>query len=54
MFLRGGLTRNINDVSHCVTIPGDVGFGNIIKQVSSQLDGVSPNTLIMTINKING
>ncbi len=54
MFLKGGLTRNINDISHCVTIPGDVGFGNIIKQVSSQLDGVLPDTLIMTINKING
>ena len=54
MFLRGGLTRNINNISHCVTIPGDVGFGNIIKQVSSQLDGVSPDTLIMTINKLNG
>lgn len=54
MFLKGGLTRNINNTSHCVTIPGDVGFGNIIKQVSSQLDGVSPDTLIMTINKNNG
>jgi len=54
MFLKGGLTRNINGVSHCVTIPGDVGFGNIIKQVSSQLDGVFSNTLIMTINKNNG
>lgn len=54
MFLKGGLTRNIGNTSHCVTIPGDVGFGNIIKQVSAQLDGVSPDTLIMTINKING
>jgi len=51
MFLKGGLTRNIDNVSHCVTIPGDVGFGKIIKQVSSQLDGVFSNTLIMTINK---
>ena len=54
MFLKGGLTRNIDNTSHCVTIPGDVGFGNIIKQVSAQLDGVSPDTLIMTINKNNG
>jgi mannose-6-phosphate isomerase-like protein (cupin superfamily) len=54
MFLKGGLTRNINNISHCVTIPGDVGFGDIIKKVSSQLDGVSVDTLIMTINKING
>ena len=54
MFLKRGLTRNIDNISHCVTIPGDVGFGNIIKQVSSQLDGVFLDTLIMTINKNNG
>jgi len=54
MFLKGGLIRNINDNSHCVTLPGDVGFGNIIKQVSGQLDGVHQDTLIMTITKSNG
>jgi mannose-6-phosphate isomerase-like protein (cupin superfamily) len=51
MFLKGGLVRNIDGVSHCVTIPGDVGFVNIIKQVSNQLDGVAPETIIMTIIK---
>jgi quercetin dioxygenase-like cupin family protein len=51
MFLKGGLIRNINNISHCVTIPGDVGFANIIKQVSKQLDGVASETIIMTINK---
>ena len=54
MFLKGGLIRNTNDTSHCVTVPGDVGFGNIIKQVSAQLDGVHHDTLIMTITKSNG
>lgn len=54
VFLKGGLIRNINGVSHCVTIPGDVGFGKIIKQVSNQLDGVSSETVILTINKHNG
>jgi len=51
MFLKGGLIRNINQISHCVTIPGDVGYGRIIKKVSSQLDNVVPGTIIMTITK---
>lgn len=51
VFLKGGLVRNIDGILHCVTIPGDVGFGNIIKQVSKQLDGVISETIIMTINK---
>jgi len=51
MFLRGGMVRTIEGVSHCVTIPGDVGFANIIKQVSKQLDGVLPKTILMTITK---
>jgi quercetin dioxygenase-like cupin family protein len=51
MFLRGGLVRNIEGASHCVTIPGDVGFASIVKQVSKQLDGVIPGTLTMTITK---
>jgi len=51
MFLKGGMVRNIDNISHCVTVPGDVGFAYIIKQVSKQLDGVLPETLIMTIIK---
>jgi mannose-6-phosphate isomerase-like protein (cupin superfamily) len=51
MFLKGGMVRNIDGISHCVTIPGDVGYGEIIKQVSHQLDGVVPETIIMTITK---
>ena len=51
MFLRGGMVRTIEGVSHCVTIPGDVGFVSIIKQVSKQLDGVLPETILMTITK---
>ncbi len=51
MFLKGGMVRNIDGNSHCVTIPGDVGHGSIIKQVSNQLDGVIPGTVIMTITK---
>lgn len=49
MFLRGGMVRNIDGTSHCVTIPGDVGNARVIKQVSHQLDGVIPNTIILTI-----
>lgn len=53
MFLKGGLVRNIDGKSHCVTIPGDIGFAEIIKKVSVQLDGVLPETIIMTITKNN-
>lgn len=51
MFLKGGLMRNIDGRGHLVTIPGDVGFANIVKQVSNQLDGVASGTIIMTIQK---
>lgn len=51
MFLKGGMVRDIEGTSHCVTIPGDVGFASIVKQVSKQLDGVTPKTIIMTITK---
>lgn len=51
VFLKGGMVRRVDNHSHCVTIPGDVGYGNIIKQVSSQLDGVIDGTIIMTIMK---
>ena len=51
IFLNGGMIRNIDGRNHLVTIPGDVGFANIVKQVSNQLDGVSENTTIMTIKK---
>ena len=51
MFLKGGLQRNIDNSQHLVTIPGDVGYGEIIKQVSAQLDGVASKTIIMTITK---
>ena len=51
MFLKGGLIKNIDNILHCVTIPGDVGFGRIVKQVSTKLDGVQPGTIIITITK---
>jgi mannose-6-phosphate isomerase-like protein (cupin superfamily) len=51
IFLKGGMVRTINGIMHCVTIPGDVGFAKIVKQVSSQLDSVMPQTIIMTITK---
>ena len=51
MFLSGGLIRAINDKFHCVTIPGDVGYGKIVKHISEQLDGVREDTLILTITK---
>ena len=52
IFLSGGMVRNIESVSHCVAISGDIGFGHILKQVSNQLDGVAVGTIIMTITKV--
>ena len=52
MFLKGGMVRNVDDKNHCVTVPGDVGYGRIIKKVSNQLDSLKSNTIIMTIQKI--
>ena len=51
MFLSGGMVRNVDGISHCVTIPGDVGFASVVKQVSMQLDGVLSQTILMTITK---
>lgn len=52
IFLKGGMTRNTLDSrSHLVTVPGDVGFAKIVKQVAKELDGVHPDTLIMTIRR---
>lgn len=51
IFLSGGMIRTIEKMSHCVTVPGDVGFAKIIKQVCKNLDGISENTIIMKISK---
>ena len=51
LFLKGGMVRSLNNKIHKVTMPGDVGFGNIIKKVSNQLDSVVKGTIIMTITK---
>jgi mannose-6-phosphate isomerase-like protein (cupin superfamily) len=51
VFLKGGLIRNIDGRQHLVTIPGDVGFANVVKQVANQLDGVANSTIILTIQQ---
>lgn len=51
VFLRGGLVRKMESKTHCVTIPGDVGFAKVIKKVLESLDGVANETTIMTIRK---
>jgi|LakMenEpi03Aug12_release.lakeMendotaPanAssembly.Ray.scaffolds.fasta_scaffold30348_4 hypothetical protein len=51
VFLKGGMVRIIDGISHCVTIPGDVGFAKIVKQVSKELDGVISETILLTICK---
>lgn len=52
VFLKGGMIRKTQDNRfHLVTVPGDVGFAKIIKQVANELDDIHPETLIMIINK---
>lgn len=51
VFIRGGMIRNINSESHLVTIPGDVGFGSVVKNVASKLDGIKENTIVLSISK---
>ena len=51
MFLKGGMVKDINGIKHLVTIPGDVGFAKIVKEVAKQLDGVQENTIILIISK---
>tara|TARA_R110002074_G_scaffold196401_1_gene363226 strand:+ start:9009 stop:9698 length:690 start_codon:yes stop_codon:yes gene_type:complete len=51
VFLKGGLVRIINGEKHLVTVPGEVGLAQYIKQVSTKLDDVADNTLVLTITK---
>jgi hypothetical protein len=51
IFLCGGMIRNIDGRSHLVTVPGDVGFADVVKQVALELDGVKEKTLVLSINK---
>lgn len=53
MFLKGGMCKIIDGRNHLVTVPGDVGNGEIIKQVSKQLDSVISGTIIMTITELD-
>ena len=49
MFLRGGLVKTISGRTHLVTQPGDVGQIKVVKQVASEMDGFSENTLVLFI-----
>jgi mannose-6-phosphate isomerase-like protein (cupin superfamily) len=49
IFLQGGLVKIVDDRSHLVTVPGDVGQANVVKQVAKEMDGFADNTFIMTI-----
>jgi hypothetical protein len=51
IFLCGGMIRNIDSKSHLVTVPGDVGFADVVKQVALELDGVKEKTLVLSISK---
>lgn len=49
MFLKGGITKTIEGRTHLVTQPGDVGQIKVVKQVASEMDGFSENTLVLFI-----
>jgi len=51
VFLKGGLVRTIEGRDHLVTVPGEVGLGLHVKQISTKLDGLHANTIILTIKK---
>lgn len=52
VFLNGGIVKHVGGEIKFACIPGDVGFGAIVKNVASQLDGVAPGTMLMTISKL--
>lgn len=52
VFLKGGLSKTINGRSHMVTVPGDVGYTKVVKQVSEEMDGFAPGTIIMLVKKL--
>ena len=49
MFLRGGLSKNVDGREHLVTAPGDVGLASVVQQVAQEMDGFAPHTVVMTI-----
>ena len=51
VFLKGGISKTINDRRHLVTIPGDVGHAKVVTQVSKEMDGFDPDTVIMVISE---
>jgi len=51
LFLRGGIIRKVGGFTKLACIPGDVEFAGIVKQMASQLDGLLPHTVLMTIHK---
>jgi mannose-6-phosphate isomerase-like protein (cupin superfamily) len=51
VFLKGGMVRDIEGRSHLVTVPGDVGFAQVVKTVALELDGIKENTIVLSISK---
>jgi hypothetical protein len=47
--LSGGIYKKIDNKKLVSTASGDVGYARIMKMVSRQMDGVMPNTIILTI-----
>jgi len=52
VFLKGGLSKTIHGRFHMVTVPGDVGYIKVVKQVSKEMDGFAPGTIVMLVKKL--
>lgn len=48
-FIRGGLVKEVDGKKHLVTVPGDVGYAEVVQHVSKQMDGFDDNSVIMII-----
>lgn len=52
MVLKGGLRKTVNDRNHGVVIPGDVGQVKVVKRVAEEMDGFSPDSVLMFLKEI--
>jgi len=49
MFLKGGLGKVINGRSQLATVGGDIGVGQIVKQVASNMEFCEPETVVLVV-----
>lgn len=50
VFLKGGLFKKVEDLTHNIIYSGDIEYAKYIKQFSNQMDGVCDDTIILTLS----